>query len=126
MRKILIVDDVKEYLEALSRALSGEYEVIKASSLNEAKEKLSPDIDIALVDIRLSEVDYANRDGIIFLSYIREHYPDIPVIMMSAYRDFDAAVEALNLGAKYYVKKPINLPELKEKIRELVKSKTDR
>lgn len=119
-QKILIVDDVKAYLDSLERALTFDYDVVKALSLKEAKEKMSDEIALALIDIRLSEEDFSNRDGIIFLSWLKENYPEIPVIMMSAYRDFDSAVESLNLGANYYVKKPISLSELKEKMYELL------
>jgi DNA-binding NtrC family response regulator len=121
MVKILIVDDVREYLDALSRALHGEYNVIKASNLEEAKKITNDTIKVALVDVRLSEEDAANRDGVTFLMWLKENYPKIPVIMMSAYSDFDAAVDSLNLGASRYLKKPINLRELKEQIAFLIK-----
>jgi len=55
------------------------------------------------------------------LQWLKENYPDVKVIVMSAYRDHDAAVDALNLGAEYYLKKPINLRELKEIVAELGK-----
>ncbi len=122
-KKILILDDVKAYLDSLERALSLNYDIVKAVNLNEAKEKMGKDISLALVDIRLSEEDFTNRDGILFLSWLKENFPDIPVIMMSAYRDFDSAVESLNLGANYFVKKPISLNELKEKMNELLSGK---
>lgn len=119
MKRILIVDDVQEYLNSLSRALSGEWDVVKASNLQEAKEKMDNTINLALVDVRLSEVDMANRDGIILLGWLKENFPHIPVIIMSAYRDFDSAVDAINLGASRYLKKPINLIELKKIINSL-------
>lgn len=119
--KILILDDIKDYVDSLSRALSGEYEVIKAFSLNEAKEKMNENIKLVLADVRLSEDDLSNREGLIFLGWVKENYPDIPVIMMSAYRDFDSVVDALNLGASYYLKKPINLKEMKDAIAKYIK-----
>ncbi len=118
-KKILIVDDVQEYLSSLSRALSGEYEVVTAATLEEAKNRVDGTIGLALVDVRLSEEDMANRDGIIFLGWLKENYPEVPVIMMSAYRDFDSAVDSINLGASRYLKKPINLKELKDLINQL-------
>jgi YesN/AraC family two-component response regulator len=51
---------------------------------------------------------------------MRMNYPDIPVIMMSAYKEFDLAVDALNLGAKYFLKKPISIKELKGTIKTLL------
>ena len=128
MKKILIVDDVPEYLNSLSRALSREFEVYQASSLEQAKEvmvKGEMDIQLALVDVRLSEEDMSNRDGILFLGWLKEGFPDIPVVMMSAYRDFDSAVDAINLGASRYVKKPINVKELRQIIRSLTEDSID-
>ena len=119
--KILIVDDMIEYVESLKRALRRDYEIIDANSIKEAQVKMEPDVKVALVDVRLSEEDFANRDGILLLQWLKENYPDVKVIIMSAYRDHDAAVDALNLGAEYYLKKPINLRELKEIVAELGK-----
>jgi two-component system response regulator HydG len=112
--RILIVDDVQEYLNSLCRALRGGYEIVKALSLEEAQKAMDPSIRLALVDVRLSEEDPANRDGLLLLGWLKEKYPLVPVVMMSAYRDFDAAADALNLGAVHYLKKPINIRELKE------------
>jgi DNA-binding NtrC family response regulator len=119
--RILILDDVLEYLNSLSRALSKDHEIVIASSLKEAKEKMDENVRLAILDVRLSEEDMANRDGIIFLGYVKERYPRVPVIVMSAYRDFDAAMDALNLGAANFLKKPVNLRELKELIATLTK-----
>jgi DNA-binding NtrC family response regulator len=121
--KILVVDDVLEYLHSLARALRGEHEVVTALSLEEAKEKMEETVELALLDVRLSEEDMANRDGILLLSWVKARYPKTSVIIMSAYRDFDATVDALNLGASYYLKKPINLRELKKVIASLPKYK---
>jgi DNA-binding NtrC family response regulator len=117
-KKIIIVDDVQKYLSSLSRALSGEYEVVKAASFEEAKERMDATISFALVDVRLSEEDMANRDGILLLAWLKENYPEVKVIIMSAYRDFDAVEDAANLGAKY-MRKPINLRELKDLMKSL-------
>lgn len=122
LKKILVVDDVTEYVDSLARALSLQYDVVKAYSLEEAKEKAGPDIMLVLVDVRLSEEDFENRDGIKFLAWVKQNFPDIRVLMMSGYKDFEAAVEAVNLGASYFIKKPINLKELRELIEKYIKS----
>ncbi|HIE05627.1 MAG TPA: response regulator [bacterium (Candidatus Stahlbacteria)] len=111
--KLLIVDDIEDYLSSLTNVLKDEYEIITARSLEEAKEHAKGGIDIALIDIRLSEEDMSNRDGLVFLEWLKMNYPQIPAIVMSAYQEFDLAVDALNLGAKYFLKKPINLKELR-------------
>jgi DNA-binding NtrC family response regulator len=117
---LLIVDDVVEYLASLERSLRSEWAVAGARSLREAQEVLARSApDVALVDIRLSETDPMNRDGVLVLEEIRTRYPHVPVVMMSAYRDFDAAVESLNLGSAHFLKKPIDLRELKRLLRSL-------
>ncbi|MCX7757649.1 MAG: response regulator [candidate division WOR-3 bacterium] len=121
MPKILILDDVSSYLDALSRALSFEYEIVKATNIEEAKNNSNETIDIFLVDICLDKNRPGiDRTGIEFLQWVREKFKDKPVIVMSAYRDYDAAVEALNLGAFKYLKKPIDLTELKSTLKEAI------
>jgi len=109
---ILIVDDDKEYLSSLGNVLKADFEVVKAVSLSEAKDALSAGVKVALVDIRLDEKDESNRDGLRFLEWLKMNRADVPVVIMSAYSEFDLAVDALNLGAAYFLKKPINLAEL--------------
>jgi len=123
--KVLIVDDVPDYLNSLLRALRGEHEVLVAENIEKAKEQFDKTIGLALLDVRLSEEDLANRDGILLLSWIKETYPEVPVVMMSAYRDYDATVDALNLGAAYFLKKPINLRELKGFVSTLAGAKSE-
>jgi len=123
MARVLILDDVEEYLASLENALRDEFEVITALSLEEAKQNTDNTIDIALVDIRLSEEDPSNKDGLLYLEWVRMNYPRIPVIMMSAYREFDLAVESLNLGASYFLRKPINILELKALLKIFIEKK---
>ncbi len=116
---ILIVDDIEEYLDTIEGFLEDEHNVFKAKNLIEAKKIFQEEnIDIAIVDIRLDENDPSNKDGLELLKWIKEQKPDFPVIVMSAYREFDYAVEAINLGAKYFIKKPIDPNKLLEIIQE--------
>lgn len=117
---ILIIDDMQEYLNSLERTLRSIFEVRTALNLPEAKEKATPDIALALVDIRLSQEDASNRDGLEFLRWARAKYPNLPIVMMSAYSEFEAAVDALNLGANKFLKKPINVVELKALLKQLI------
>jgi DNA-binding NtrC family response regulator len=114
MTKVLILDDREDYLRALRGALRKEFEVVTVQTTEEAERLLDQTEGVVLIDIRLSEVDETNRDGIAFLQSAKARYPMTPMLMMSAYRDFEAAVEALNWGADYFFKKPIDLPKLKE------------
>jgi len=117
---ILVVDDVEEYLHSLRNALGREFDVLTATSMDEAKKIMDEEVELLLLDIRLNEEDPQNKDGILLLEWCKENYPSKPVVMMSAYREFDIAVDALNLGASYFLRKPINISELKALLRNLI------
>ena len=111
--KILIVDDIEDYLQSLQRSLERDIEVLTATSIDEAKKKITKELELLLLDIRLDESDPSNRDGLLLLEWSKMNFPEIPVVMMSVYREFDLAVDSLNLGASYFLRKPINVSELK-------------
>ena len=121
LAKILIVDDLIDYLQSLTNALETDFEIVSAASFSEAKEKLNEDINLILSDIRLDESDPDNIDGIRLLEWSKKNFPDIPVVLMTVHRDFEIAVNALNLGAAKFMKKPINISELKETLKEVLK-----
>lgn len=113
MKKALIVDDIPEYVDTMEAYLEDMFDVLTAQSLEKAKRVLkdSP-IDLAIIDIRLNEEDPENKEGIDLLKWLRERMPEAGVIVMSAYKEFDYAVEALNAGADYFMRKPIDPDEL--------------
>jgi ActR/RegA family two-component response regulator len=112
-KKILIVDDQAVYLQSLEFVLSKRFDVITAKSKEEAISSLEKvSFDIALLDIRLSENDSTNNDGLRILEWIQMHKQGISVFVMSAYSEFSYAETALNLGAKHFFKKPIDIASL--------------
>jgi len=120
MAKVLIIDDLPDYANSLKYALKDEFKVETAFNLEEAKGKTKDDIDIFLVDIRLDEKNTANYDGIVFLEWVKKIYPDKPVILMSGYTEYmTKKEEIINKGAACFMKKPIFVSDLKEKLKEL-------
>jgi two-component system response regulator YesN len=119
--KLLIVDDLEEYVDSIEFMAEDYFEKIyKALSLVEAK-KICTEVvpDTAIIDIRLSEDDETNKDGLVLLEWMKEQGFHTKVIMISAYKDFDYAVEALNAGAEYFLKKPVKNAELKETLEKI-------
>lgn len=120
MRRLLIVDDQEVYVKSLSLALRRHYDIVPASTAEQALAMLeSADtdsdamrIELALIDIRLDENDDTNSDGLTILEWVRMNKPDIAVFVMSAYREFSYAERALNLGARHFFKKPIDIVSL--------------
>ncbi len=112
MKKILIIDDQTLYLKSLELALRKKYEVLTAASYSDALECLKGDMSLALIDIRLDEEDENNIDGLKILEWIKMNNQDIACFVMSAFREFSYAEQALNLGARHFFKKPIDVASL--------------
>ncbi len=121
MKKALIVDDIPEYVDTIEAYLEDGFDVLKAGSLDEAKKIIAGNqVKLAIIDIRLNEDDPENREGLELLTWLKERVPDVKVIVMSAYREFDFAVEALNAGADYFMRKPLDPDELNSTIQKLM------
>jgi CheY-like chemotaxis protein len=58
-------------------------------------------------------------DGLELLGEIKQRRPDLPVMMVTAYRDDERRRRARELGASEFITKPVNFDELKEQLRQL-------
>ncbi|MBL0714916.1 MAG: sigma-54-dependent Fis family transcriptional regulator [Desulfosarcina sp.] len=105
MESILIVDDEKNYTAVLSVVLEEEgYETLTANSALEALEILKiEDVDLVITDMKMP-----GMDGLKLLGQIKQKWPDIPVIMMTAHGTVDKAVEAMQKGAYTFILKPFD------------------
>lgn len=100
---ILLVEDDAGLREALQDTLQlAQYEVLQASSAEEALLQLKQH----KVQLIVSDVQMGGVSGLTLLRTVREQYPKIPVLMMTAYATVQAAVEAIRLGAVDYLAKP--------------------
>lgn len=109
----MIVDDIPEYVDTMEAYLEDRFDVLKAHSLEEAKTVVKDNhVDLAIIDIRLKEDDTDNKEGLDLLKWLKHKMPAVGIIVMSAYKEFDYAVEALNTGADYFMRKPIDPDEL--------------
>jgi two-component system response regulator AtoC len=106
---ILIVDDEALTLRTISRALEAEgYEIFLAQSGEQALEIAAREHpDIALLDVVLPGID-----GVQVLRQLKQRDPAIVVVMMSAYRVVERAVEAIKLGAYDYLTKPFHVADM--------------
>lgn len=118
-KRILIVDDEPTILLTLSYAVqSPDVEVVTASRLDSAEEALKRyRFDLVIVDIRMSGV--LGVEGLELLSYIKRHWPQTDVIVMTAYGSDEIRKEAFERGASRYYNKPIDINELFAHIRDM-------
>jgi DNA-binding NtrC family response regulator len=107
---VLIVDDERTLARAVKAFLSeAGYEAEVAGDGERALELLP----LLRPDVVFTDVRLPGMSGIDLLRRIREFDPAIPVIIMTAYGTIEGAVEAVKLGAFDYMKKPVDLEELK-------------
>ncbi len=110
METILIVDDEKNILKMLSQGLQMRgYQTLTAASGEDALQLATKsDVDLVLLDIRMEN----GMDGVQTLVKLRERYPELSVVMMSAQQDIEIAVKTMELGAKRYITKPSTVDKI--------------
>ncbi|MDP2104492.1 MAG: sigma-54 dependent transcriptional regulator, partial [Desulfobulbaceae bacterium] len=110
-QKVLIVDDEALIRFGLEKFLKQEgYTTISAGSGKKALELIEDqDPDIALLDLKLQDA----IDGIELLSIIKKTRPKIIPVMISGQTEIHGAVQAMKLGARDYLEKPIDFDKLK-------------
>jgi DNA-binding NtrC family response regulator len=119
---ILLVDDSEDFRRSLIRALRSSYNVSVASSREEALQKLVPPPQTVLLDLRLSEDDETSVQALDLLQRLRKEYPQISVIMITAYGDVDTAVECMRLGAADFIQKDSEIRVLKARIEKALEA----
>ncbi len=120
--RILVVDDILPNVKLLEAKLMSEYyEVITATSGEEALQKLETDNpDIILLDVMMP-----GMDGFEVCKRIKENTATahIPVVMVTALTDTEDKVRGLEAGADDFLSKPINDIALMARVRSLVRLK---
>lgn len=106
--KILIVDDNKSALSALTLMLQSQFEeIVCLSNPNLIHSELGKhDFDVALLDMNFSAGLNTGNEGLYWLREIKKISPSLEVIMITAYGDVELAVKALKLGSTDFVLKP--------------------
>ncbi len=121
MQKILVCDDDREIVEAISIYLSGEgYEILRAYDGNEALEIMEKTpVDLLIVDVMMPGLD-----GIRTTLKIRET-SSIPIIILSAKSEDNDKILGLNIGADDYLTKPFNPLELVARVKSQLRRYTE-
>src|SRR5574344_746206 len=114
-KSVLIVEDDITFGMMLKTWLTKKgFLVFSASSVANAQKVIAAEkVDLILSDLRLPD-----RDGIDLLKWLTAKETPIPLIIMTGYADIQSAVQAIKLGAKDYVAKPVNPDELLKKMNE--------
>jgi len=100
--RILVIDDDAVACEFLQEALSrAGYQVDACTSAEEALRR-----DLSAYDLLISDIRMPDIDGLHLLRRVQEKWPEIPVILVTAYGSLETTMDALRLGAWDYISKP--------------------
>jgi CheY-like chemotaxis protein len=120
---ILVVDDERD-VELLFRqrfrreVRDGTYVMHFAGSGETALEQLNGGIEPTLIVI-LSDINMPGMDGLQLLDAIKQRFPGIPVMMVTAYGDDERRRRASELGASDFLTKPVDFDALKAQLSQL-------
>ena len=117
--RALIVDDEPDIRELLSITLGRMgLETDTAANITEAESYVSNTrYNICLTDMKLPD-----GDGIDFVRFVQERYPQLPIAVITAHGNMDTAIQALKAGAFDFVNKPIDLSALRTLVSSAINS----
>lgn len=120
--RVLLVDDEKEFVEALSQRLEvRDFDVKIARSGDEALIRIrESEFDVVILDVLMP-----GKDGIQTLREIKQIKPLTEVIMLTGHATMQTAIEGMKLGAYDYLMKPTEIKDLVEKITNAHKQKAE-
>ncbi|MDT8782139.1 MAG: PAS domain S-box protein [Candidatus Bathyarchaeota archaeon] len=125
--RVLLVDDDEAFLEISKQILQQEnnYQIDTATSVNQATQKLKT----KTFDVIVSDYEMPQKTGLDLLNHIKKTQPNTPFILFTGKGREDIAIQALNLGADYYINKhgtPKTVyGELTHAITNLVRARND-
>jgi CheY-like chemotaxis protein len=110
-KNILVADDDESMLRALDKVLTGEgASVTSTSQPGDAVETLSRkenQIDLVITDLRMPHIS-----GLTLVHYIRQNFPALPVIVLTAFGSPLVKKECENEGAAAFLEKPVDTQQL--------------
>ncbi len=108
--RILVAEDDDLTLELLGTVLRGEgYEVVTVADGREALDQLQSGV----FDLVLSDVQMTRASGLEVLKAVTKEFPDTPVVLITAYAEPGAAMDAIGSGAADYLAKPVDIVALR-------------
>ncbi len=115
MDNIWILDDDKSIRWVFEKALGKENLPYKTfSNTNEAINQFNHETPSIIV----SDIRMPGESGLTFLTKVKAKFPEIPIIIMTAYSDLDTAVSAFKSGAFEYIAKPFDIDKVIELIHQ--------
>ncbi len=107
--------DTRNYIQHVLQSAGFQVELVVDGKT--AMDRMADDVLVALFDLMMPKAS-----GLDCLQYVREKFPDTPVIVMSAVGEISDAVQAMRLGAFHYLTKPFQSDDLIAQVRQAIRS----
>lgn len=118
MNAVWIIDDDRSIRWVLEKALGREN--IPAKCFASADEALAALNHGQRPQVLVSDIRMPGSSGLDLLRHVKTHYPELPVIIMTAYSDLDSAVAAFQGGAFEYLPKPFDVDQAVDLVRRAI------
>lgn len=120
MYRVVLVDDEHMIIEGLSKVVPWEKLGCTVSgTASNGREGLAL-IRKVKPHILMTDIRMPNMDGLTMVAALRSEFPELQITVLTAFRDFEYAQTALNLGVCRYLLKPSKMDELNEAIRTMI------
>jgi DNA-binding NtrC family response regulator len=114
--RILVIDDDAVACEFLQETLlRAGYEVDAFTSSEDVLK-----MDLSGYDLMISDIRMPVIDGLHILQHVQEKWPEIPVILVTAFGSLETTMEALRLGAWDYISKPFTPDAIREMVKKIL------
>ena len=119
--EIIVIDDETGSRESMAIAI--EKAGLRVRTFDEARKALDylqehPGVQLAVCDLRMPQMD-----GLGFIHAVRERGDELAIILVTGYGTIESAVEAMRQGADDYLTKPVDLYELRNRVRNLLENR---
>ena len=123
MSQVWVLDDDKSIRWVFEKALAKANITFECfSNTNEAINKFNHEKPQAII----SDIKMPGESGIDFLSKVKDKFPEIPIIIMTAYSDLDTAVTAFQKGAFEYIAKPFDISKVVNIIQQALEANNNK
>lgn len=120
MYKVVIIDDEPIIVRGLQKAVKWEsYDCSVVGTAGNGVEGLEV-IRKEKPDILISDISMPGLDGLSMIAALKSEFPDMEVAILTGYRDFDYAQEAIRLGVCRFLLKPSKMEELDEALQVML------
>ncbi|MCL4467789.1 MAG: response regulator [Deltaproteobacteria bacterium] len=116
MKKVIIVDDEVQFASNVARTLQGMDNQLQVTAVKSSEDALK-ELENSPVNIVITDMKLPAMSGIKLAEVIKNRWPDVAIIMMTAYGTEDVIKMAFTSGAMFYIEKPFKIENLANMIK---------